>query len=65
VYGTGLKNIMERFIRQTKDRTECFDDHFPCRKENCDRKQYLKLVEVICTVLAYGKGQDTVYEILG
>lgn len=38
VYGTKLKNLMERFIQQIKDRTECFDDHFPCRrKENCDR----------------------------
>jgi putative transposase len=39
VYGTELKNLMERFIQQhIKDRTECFDDHFPCRKkkENCD-----------------------------
>jgi hypothetical protein len=24
---------MERFIQQIKDRTECFDDHFPCNKE--------------------------------
>ncbi len=39
VYGTELKNIMERFIQQIKDRTECFDDHFPCRKkEDCDRE---------------------------
>jgi putative transposase len=38
VYGTKLKNLMERFIQHMKDRTECFDDHFPCRKkkENCD-----------------------------
>ncbi len=38
VYDTKLKNIMERFIQQIKDRRECFDDHFPCRKENCNRK---------------------------
>lgn len=39
VYGTELKNLMERFIQHIKDdRTECFDDHFPCRKkENCNR----------------------------
>ena len=25
------------FVPQIKDRTtECFDDHFPCRKQNCD-----------------------------
>ena len=47
VYATELKNLMERFIQQIKDRTECFDDHFPCRKkENCDRQHvwnWLKL----------------------
>jgi putative transposase len=32
IWGTELKNLMERFIQQIKDRTECFDDHFPCRK---------------------------------
>jgi hypothetical protein len=30
------KNIMERFIQQIKDRTECFDDHFPCVKDGCN-----------------------------
>ena len=38
VYGTELKNLMERFIQYIKDRTECFDDHFPCRKPHCDRQ---------------------------
>lgn len=39
VYGTELKKMMERFIQNIKDRTECFDDYFPCRKEeNCDRQ---------------------------
>jgi putative transposase len=36
VYGTELKNIVERFIQQIKDRTECFDDHFPCIKDGCN-----------------------------
>ena len=39
--GTEMKNIMERFIQHIKDRTECFDDHFPCRKPDCD-KQYIR-----------------------
>ncbi len=48
VYGIELKNLMERFIQHIKDRTECFDDHFPCvkRKESCDRQHvwnWLKL----------------------
>ena len=29
------KNIIERRIQYIKDRTECFDDYFPCRKEKC------------------------------
>jgi putative transposase len=42
----GLKNLMERFVQQIKDRTECFDDHFPRRKQNCNRQHvwnWLKL----------------------
>jgi transposase-like protein len=41
VFGTELKKnlLMERFIQYLKDRTdEFFDDHFPCRKEGCDRQ---------------------------
>jgi len=37
-YGTEMKNMMERFIQYIKDRTECFDDHFPCRKLDCNRQ---------------------------
>ena len=46
MYGTEMKNMMERFIQHIKDRTECFDDHFPCRKSDCDRqhiRNWLKL----------------------
>ena len=46
VYGSELKNLMERFVQQIKDRTECFDDHFPCTKQNCNRQHvwnWLKL----------------------
>jgi len=38
VYETDLKNIMERLFQQIKDRTECFDDNFPCKSYGCDRK---------------------------
>ncbi|HXG06526.1 MAG TPA: hypothetical protein VNI77_04275 [Nitrososphaera sp.] len=44
VYGTELKkkNLMERFILQVKDRTECFDDYyFPCRKKTDCSKQHV------------------------
>ena len=32
------KSIIERTMQYIKDRTECFDDHFPCRKKNCTLK---------------------------
>jgi putative transposase len=54
MYGAELKNIMEQFIQYIKDRTECFDDHFPCRKPDCNMQQYMELVEIICTVCSYG-----------
>jgi putative transposase len=40
------KSIIERTIQYVKDRTEGFDDYFPCRKKNCKLKhvkQWLKL----------------------
>jgi putative transposase len=49
VYGTELKNLMERFIQNFKDRTECFDDNFPCKRHYCDRKHvwnWLKLFQL-------------------
>ena len=36
VYGNELKNKIETFIQKIKDRTECFDDHFPCIKDGCN-----------------------------
>lgn len=29
------KSLIERKIQYIKDRTECFDDNFPCNKKNC------------------------------
>jgi putative transposase len=37
IYESDLKNKMERFVQKIKDRTECFDDHFPCTKDDCNR----------------------------
>ena len=40
------KNIIERTMQYIKDRTECFDDYFPCRKNKCKLnhiKQWFKL----------------------
>ena len=36
IYESDLKNKMERFVQKIKDRTECFDDHFPCTKDDCN-----------------------------
>ncbi len=38
VYVVELKNLIERMNQALKDRLECFDDAFPCFKEDCDRK---------------------------
>jgi putative transposase len=54
VYGTELKNIMERFIQHIKDRTECFDDYFPCRKENCDRQHVWNWLKLFVLYLHVG-----------
>ena len=37
--------IIERTIQYVKDRTECFDDYFPCRKKNCKLLHVRKLVK--------------------
>jgi putative transposase len=40
------KSLIERTIQYIKDRTECFDDYFPCKTNKCKLnhvKQWLKL----------------------
>ena len=37
VYDDKDKNVMERAIQYIKDRTECFDDNFPC-KDKCSKE---------------------------
>ncbi len=36
------KSIIERTIQYSKDRTERFDDYFPCRKKNKCRLNHIK-----------------------
>ena len=55
VYDTGLKNLMERFVQQIKDRTECFDDHFPCRKYNCNKQHVWNWLKLFILYLHIGK----------
>jgi aerobic-type carbon monoxide dehydrogenase small subunit (CoxS/CutS family) len=41
-------------IQYIKNRTECFDDYFPCRKDNdCKLKVRHELVEFICRCAQY------------
>ena len=43
------KSIIERTMQYIKDRTECFDDYFPCRKENCKLKHVLNWFNLFVT----------------
>jgi putative transposase len=36
------KSIIERTIQYVKDRTECFDDYFPCRKNKCTLEHVMR-----------------------
>lgn len=40
------KSLIERTIQYIKDRTESFDDYFPCRKENCKLKHVKQWIKV-------------------
>ena len=44
------KSLIERRIQYIKDRTESFDDYFPCRKEKC-KLEHFKNWLVICISL--------------
>jgi putative transposase len=35
IYSSWEKSLIERINQYIKDRTESFDDYFPCRKQNC------------------------------
>ena len=38
IHSSYEKSIIERTMQYIKDRTEGFDDYFPCSKENCKLK---------------------------
>jgi len=38
IHSSYEKSLIERTMQYIKDRTECFDDYFPCRKEDCKLK---------------------------
>ena len=38
------KSLIERVMQYFKDRTECFDDYYPCTKNNnCDLRTCIQL----------------------
>jgi hypothetical protein len=48
-------NIMEWFMQYLKDKTtECFDDHFPCRKPDCDRQHVWNWLRLFMLYLSTG-----------
>ena len=38
IHSSWEKSLIERTMQYIKDRTECFDDYFPCRMKNCKMK---------------------------
>jgi putative transposase len=36
------KSLIERTIQYIKDRTECSDDYFPCRKKRCSKLRHVR-----------------------
>jgi putative transposase len=52
IHSSYEKSIIERTIQYIKDRTECFDYCFPCRKKNCKLKHVQKWLNLsICISL--------------
>jgi len=53
------KSLIERTIQYIKDRTECFDDYFPCQKDNCTlehvRNWFNLLVDVHNSMIIFAK----------
>ena len=37
-HSTYEKSVIERAMQYIKDRTECSDDYFPCKKKKCKLK---------------------------
>ncbi|MEM1976141.1 MAG: DDE-type integrase/transposase/recombinase, partial [Candidatus Caldarchaeum sp.] len=49
-FGEWLFQAVERAVQTLKDRTESFDDHFPCRKKPCILEhvwKWLNLIHII------------------
>ena len=50
LHSTFEKSIIERAIEYVKDRTECFDDYYPCIKKECNLLHVYQWVDDIIHV---------------
>jgi hypothetical protein len=49
----------DSFIQKIRDdRNECFDEHFPCRSESCNRDSMLPIDQNVYSVLTYENIQN-------
>jgi putative transposase len=46
IHSSWEKSLIERTIQYIKDRTEIFDDYFPCRKQNCKLEHVKQWINV-------------------
>ena len=53
IYDEYTKNVVERFIETLKDRLECFDDYFPCMKEDCECEHVRNWISVYALIYNY------------
>jgi putative transposase len=68
IYSSAMKkNMMKRFVQYLKDRTECFDDHFPYRKPDCDRQHVWNWLKLFMLYLRTGMNRNkfTTFLVMG
>lgn len=46
IHSSWEKSLIERTIQYIKDRTESFDDYFPCKKQNCKLEHIRQWIKV-------------------
>jgi putative transposase len=50
------KSLIERTVQYIKDRTECFDDYFPCKRKKCKLNHVKKWLNLFA--YHYNKGKS-------
>jgi len=51
IHSSNEKSLIERAIQYIKDRTECFDDYFSCRKEKCKLKHIINWFNLLLIII--------------